>query len=185
MKHQSKIYLIASVFIIGPLTFAGLVIVPIFMDIKSYSDEIRTSRSQVFFATQQTSALEDFQSRYSFYEPTFKKADRLFVDVENPIDFVEFVEKTATDLNLDISMSLTPRAKESPASFQMSVKGEFFAIVRFSEQLENGPYLVTIQNVIMKKIEPVAPVAGPEGEVVLPIQGNTTGANFLVHLVSQ
>ena len=69
------------------------------------------------------------------------------------MDFIEFLEKTASDFEITSKISLLPSpAKENQdfISFQFFSTGDFLKILEFTEKLEAGPYLIEIKNLVIK-----------------------------------
>ena len=103
--------------------------------------------------------MESFQKNYEAYKTNLEKIDGMFVDPKNPVEFIEFLEKVASEnkIKSDISLmqALVKENKSGPSflAFQITCEGNFSDVIRFSEKLENGIYLIDIQNLMVKKAE--------------------------------
>ncbi len=99
-----------------------------------------------------------------------EKIEQSFVDLQNPVDFIKFVEESADDSNIEFDISLMSSTKKesldgkTPVIFQIFTKGEFSDILTFSQKLENGAYIVSIKSLSIKKVEksPASSTASPK-----------------------
>ncbi|MEK7659013.1 MAG: hypothetical protein AAB352_04085 [Patescibacteria group bacterium] len=159
MKSKTKIYIIIpATFILISLLLAVFLIWPAFAEIKKNSDETILQNGRENFIDEQNKEMENFKSNYKSYQPNLEKIDRLFIDPQNPVDFINFLENTTSETGVksDISLAFLPASKSKPVSmpfvsFRISSKGEFLNILKFSNKLELGPYLVEIKNMEIKE----------------------------------
>ena len=93
--------------------------------------------------------VENFKQKYEKYRTDLEKIDNLFVDSKNPVEFIKFLENTASDagVRLEISSpSFSSDAKFPLMIFRLSSYGDFSKNLSFIKKLEAGPYLAKIQN---------------------------------------
>ncbi|OGZ69503.1 MAG: hypothetical protein A3D44_03750 [Candidatus Staskawiczbacteria bacterium RIFCSPHIGHO2_02_FULL_42_22] len=102
----------------------------------------------------QNDEIERFKKNYNTYKPNLDAIEKLFVDPRNPVDFIEFLEDTAASSNLQFYVSLAKDAKleANGIGFRISVSGNFFDIVRFTNNMEHGPYLISIKTVTLGQL---------------------------------
>ena len=159
MSHslENKIYIIITIFILVSLILILFLIYPVLRDIKNGSKEILLNKSKLISINKQNSGLSDFKKKYDNYVYNLEKVDQSFVDSKDPVSFIKFLEKTAndsginTDIKLDISL-LDKGFNNWPVVISnISATGEFLNILKFSEKLDKSPYLLRINNVIIKK----------------------------------
>ncbi|MCX6760810.1 MAG: hypothetical protein NTZ84_01730, partial [Candidatus Nealsonbacteria bacterium] len=72
-------------------------------------------------------------------------------DSEVPVDFISFLEKTASQSSVSIEISPFSAGKSGKDSwpflnFQVNINGSFPSFLSFLEKIENSPYLIEIQN---------------------------------------
>lgn len=175
IKNQNKIYIIIIIFILIALMLIVFLIYPVLRDIQNGSKEILSNKSKVAFLNKQRNELNGFNRKYNNDSYDLERIDQLFVDSKNPIDFVEFLEKTANDsgitMDIKLNISLLDKGfnKWPVAISNIAVTGEFFNILKFSEKLNTSPYLMMIKNITIKKSQQVSAV----------------DANFLVEAITK
>lgn len=183
MKNKNTIYSTLAIFLIVSFLLVAFLIYPTFKDITAASGEISSSKDTITFLYTQSAELGNFKKKYKDYDTHLKKIDELFIDSKDPVDFIKFLEKTAFDTNINLDINLTSNPKNGAASnaasslFQIYAKGDFLNILRFSEKLETGPYLVKINNIAISEL---AQDNGKEKK-----SSNITGANFLIEVLNQ
>ena len=159
MITKNKIYISSAVFSLLSLAFVLFLILPALKDIKAFSNDLLAGKNNLLSLTEQVKEMNVFNKNYSDYKSNLEKIDSLFVDAKNPIAFIEFLEKTSADSKIKSDISLTPGTiKEGSANapsiaFQINCEGNFSDIIKFSEKIENGPYLASIQSLMIRKIE--------------------------------
>ncbi len=130
-------------------------IFPLLNEIKINSKDLISAKNRVAFLSAQTKETENFKNNYEAHRPNLDKIEKMFVDSDNPVDFIKFLEKTATDLSITSQISL-PSSKNSmgtgPESiiFQLSSKGSFSEMLNFTQKIETGPYLIEIENLTIQ-----------------------------------
>lgn len=156
-KNQSKIYIIIALFTLIVLMLLVFLIYPVLADIQNISEEILTDKNNVISINNQNVDFENFKKKYNNYINNLEKLDASFVDPKNPIDFIKFLEKTASDsgINTDIKMDITLSDKgfnNFPVAISnMYGTGNFLDILRFAEKLDASPYVMRIKNISIKK----------------------------------
>ena len=161
MKNLKGVYVIItsfSVIIIFMVVF--LVYVPL-KEVQDYSNAIFLNKNRDIFLSLQDTQLHNFKNEHANYKPNLDKIDLLFIDPSNPVNFIEFLENIASEYNLsaDVAIASSNVKKEQNSDdlpaimFSVYVKGDFSNIIKFSEKLETGPYLVEIQNLKINRPE--------------------------------
>lgn len=148
METKKKIYTIISVFFILAVFLVMFFIYPLSKEIKQESDDFIIQRNNRLILDNQFSEAINFKQKYDDYKNNLSKIDNLFVDSQNPVDFIEYLEKTAGSAGIEIKISTPSLSKEGKLSyenFQFSAFGKFSNILKFAQTLETGPYLIQIQ----------------------------------------
>lgn len=160
MKIKNKIYIFSFLFILLALSVAVFFVVPTFFDIREKSTKLSAKKNGILYNKLQAEELENFKKNQE-YKISLGKIDNYFIDFENPIDFVKFLEKTAEDSKVKLKISLIPSIKGEKyengwafTNFRILANGDFFEILKFAEKIENGPYILRIQEFDIKKAEP-------------------------------
>ena len=182
MKTKIKIYLLSVIFIIISLALIYFFAYSLFIDIKNSSEKILSDRSRVVTLQKEIKEVDVFKKNYDEYKPNLEKINSLFVDSKNPIEFIKFIEKIASDSSVlvDINLSSSQKGKTTDSNiavFQVYAKGQFLNILRFAQKLETGPYLTKITNLTAKKT--LQDLTNGKGSLSL------VEANFLIEVVTK
>lgn len=112
----------------------------------------------------QITTLENFQKNYPIYEQQFRKIDKAFIDLEVPINFVEYLEEraAANDVAADIRPTAVISGKKGKPDiswqslgFQIALKGDIQDCQRYAEEIESGPWFVDLRQLNLMKTKPV------------------------------
>ncbi len=157
MKTQNKIYTIVIIFVLIILFLIVFLIYPTLKDIKNGSKEILSNKNRAVLINEEIKELDNFKKNYDDYKPNLEKIDQLFIDSQNPIDFIKFLEGISFDSSIVSGINLVSLAGNETIDslpvvlFQISAKGDILNILKFIEKLERGPYLIRIKNLTIKK----------------------------------
>lgn len=155
MKIRNQIYIIGLVFFLISAAFVFFVYW-FFQDIKMSSNQIKETNVKFGSLGIEKVKIDEFAKDYSNYEHNFQKIDQMFIDKDNPVNLIEFMEKSASALNLKLDSGFLPSNPNRPnnsAQFQVNLSGGFPSVIKFMQALENGPYLISIDNLTLKKVQ--------------------------------
>lgn len=157
MKANKKIYISFLVFGTISILFVGLVIYPLLREIRKNSKELLEQKNNLSSFSEGIKDLANSKKAYEVYRQNLEKIDTLFVDPEVPIELINSLEKNASDAQLLIDISPLPTVKKGTdpwpsLSFQISAVGSFPSSLQFLEKLENGPYLIDVLNLNLKRL---------------------------------
>ncbi len=157
MSPRKKIYISLVIFGILNFLLAAFVIPSFLKGIRENSQELLLEKKKIILLEKQRKNLQKLDEIYKTYQPEFKKIENLFIDAENLIEFVNFLEKNASDCNVQLKISnlVKKTEKEKPwqsFSLQLVVSGSFPNFLKFLEKLENGPYLIEIIDLNTKRL---------------------------------
>lgn len=96
--------------------------------------------------------IREFRETRSSFSATLQSLDNLFIDANNPIAFLEFLEAAASrqGLSIDVipnSPLRLPQDLWASMTFTVHSKGPYQSAVRFLETLDNAPYLLEMREV--------------------------------------
>ena len=150
--NKNKIYIISSIFVLISLLLIIFFVLPLFKEIEKNSRDLVLAKSDVANLDVQIKETSDFKKKYQTYKPNFDKIDQLFVDPKNPVNFIEFLEKTALNYKTTSQISLVPISSSSNQFIllQITSKGSFSNVLSFIKQIEVGPYLVEIEDLTIQ-----------------------------------
>jgi Tfp pilus assembly protein PilO len=131
---------------------------PLLNDIRSNSEQLRLSEENLTATESKISNLESFRIVYKGLEDFLEQVDDLFISADVPIDFINFLEENARDMNLEIKImpNVIKSGKAGAWSnlvFQVSVKGSFNNLSTFLRKIENGVYLIEVNDLSVSRTE--------------------------------
>lgn len=134
-----------------------LVINPIFSQIKEEAGNLAIQKKELLESEVKIKNLYDFKANFKQYQQNFEKIDELFINISEPIEFIEFLEReAATSL---LFMEITPPLQinkngdfGAALEFSLNLGGDFPNFLRFLERLKSSPYLIEPLNLSIRKI---------------------------------
>ncbi|KKT17464.1 MAG: hypothetical protein A2654_01375 [Candidatus Nealsonbacteria bacterium RIFCSPHIGHO2_01_FULL_43_31] len=147
-----------------PLIILGIVVMllavgvvrPLFLSIKQNSNIFAGQREVLAELEKKRENIKKFQSTYGTYQVNFKKIDQLFIDQEEPVDFIKFLEKEAGRSKLAIDLApLSLKAGEEDVwpsiGFQVALIGSFPNFLQFLDKIELNSYLISLSDFSLNK----------------------------------
>lgn len=138
------------------LILVGLVVRSLFLSIKQNSENLVIQKGVLTELEKKSDNIKKFQSTYDIYQDNLKKIDQLFIDKEEPVEFIEFLEGEAHYSKLTID--LTPLAFEvgekdfwPSTSFRVNMVGSFQNFLKFLDKIESSLYLITLSDFSLNK----------------------------------
>jgi len=153
IEGKNKIYLTSGIFA-GLALLMIIVCIFLFNGIIKNSNDLNFKKNEAAVLEKEFSDINKFKKDYTSYQQNLAKIDQLFINSQNPVDFIEFLEETAYDhgLKLDVSVPSFTAGSVIAGDFQISLSGDYFSkIFGFIKDVENGPYLVQIKNLNITK----------------------------------
>lgn len=165
MSINKKIYIFLSVF--GTLTVLAVfsVIFPLLGKIKNDSYRIFSEKEKIASLKWEKGNLERLKESYKSHRSDLDKIETLLVKGDIPVEFIDFLEKTAAESGIQINISsLTKRMeKDDPWQnlfFKATANGSFVDFLKFLEKLGNSPYLIEILDLNIKKASEIKTSTG-------------------------
>lgn len=158
MKTKSKIILYSTALFVWLALLACFLAYPLWTSVQEKSAQLKQKQKKITEVETQSQQLHNLQQTLNKAESSFTIVDKLFINEEAPVNFLEFLEKTADDSNL--SINITPSAGDKkkkepwpPTFFNVNGKGTFKQGAEFVKKLEHAPYLIKIQTLEFNKKE--------------------------------
>ena len=153
--NQKTIIAIATLLVVI-LLFGALVVFPLFQGIKRDSRDLESQYLKVLTAASSEKEAAEFLEFFEANEESFNVIENIFVDAQTPIGFIRFIEEIAAASNLTVEITPdTPKKQKGVPwpimDFQFASSASYPAFLRFLEKLENGPYLLSLQNVSLTR----------------------------------
>lgn len=156
MKPSNKIYIISSLFALASLLLLIFFIWPTSKEIEQNSQDLISAKNDIVTLDAQIAETNAFKKNYGNYKPNLDKLDQLFIDPNNPVDFIKFLEDTASVSQITSQISLPPFSQNSQQAaqnfilFQFASKGSFSGVLDFAKKVEAGPYLIELENLTIQ-----------------------------------
>ena len=125
-----KIYLSIAMFGIISTLLVVFVMWPLFKEIKAISQNLFLKKNKIVYLSEERENLQKIENLYKTYQSDLDRIENLFVDPEVPIEFIGFLEKSATDSQIKLEISSMTRAaarggdEQSSATTRAAAKGE-------------------------------------------------------------
>lgn len=145
MKNRS-IYFSLILFLIINIFLAAFLVYPTFMQIKKNSQELIAKKNEGHSLVAMAEDLRITESFYEEHQSDFARIDKVFIDAQIPIGFINFLENAASESQLTIEISSLNILQDSSFLFQVATSGSFENSMRFLETLEKGFYMIEIDN---------------------------------------
>lgn len=155
MESKKKIYITSAIFLGIGLFLIVLLVWPLLGGIKDLSEELILEKSQAAHLVQEKEDIERLEAILQEQGEDLKKLEGLFLDPENPVDFIGFLEKEARRSELGFEIASLGPGQEGPwpsLHFQIKNRGSFPGFLRFLEGLETAPYLIEVLNLQARRV---------------------------------
>jgi hypothetical protein len=149
MEIKKEIYISASASFLLIVSLSLFFIFPLINEITQTSKKMSLQINDRILLKSQFNEAGNFKQKYESYQTSLDKIDNMFVDSKNPVAFIEFLEKTASDFGINLQISAPSLINEGAltySKFQLSTSGGFSGTLKFLKKIESGEYLIKIQN---------------------------------------
>jgi len=148
---RKKTIIATTALFIGMLLFGALGVFPLLQGIRRDSRALENQYLKVLQASSAETEVAEFLKFSQAHQEDFQTIENTFVDGETPIGFIRFIEKIAATSNLTVKITPGTQKKQKGVpwpvmDFQLASSANYPEFLRFLEKLENGPYLLSVQN---------------------------------------
>lgn len=156
-RSKKKILISIIVALVFFAVFSFLCPYQVFKNIEEFSSQLLSVEAELVSIGEKNNELYNWERELPDLKPDLEKIEELFINLEMPVEFLRFLENLARDNNLSIRVSLL-RAGENKDSnaailqFKVLVDGSFSNCAKFLEKLENAPYLIAVENLIITRV---------------------------------
>lgn len=158
MAPKKKIIISSIIFGIVILALICFLIYPLVQGIKRNSQDLVRAKEELTLFQTKLQEVEQTRESYNKLKSDLDKIDNFFIDSEVPIDFIKFLEKTASDAGLSIdisplSLKIGEAAPWNSIGFSLILIGSFPDFSKFLEKIETASYLLEVQGLGLKRYE--------------------------------
>jgi len=155
---NKKFYINLTVFLAIYIILIATVVLPLVKEIESNSTRLIEAREEMVFYSVEKSSIHELSLLFEEIDIELEKVDSLFIDSEVPLDFINFLEKLAKDLDIKLTIASVEFKEGEEDSwsyfvFSLDLESDYISFARFLEKLENSSYLIEISQINAKKIE--------------------------------
>lgn len=152
MNEPRKKILILIISFLMILVLANLfIIIPWIKEMRDISEAFLTKKESMFSLEKKIGNFEEIENDLEKIKLGEEYYNNSFIENENPIQFITFLEEISSDLETNLSSLDAPKKNESslfnPFYFQLSVSGYYDDFARFLEKLESSNWLVEVYNI--------------------------------------
>lgn len=155
MDLNKKNYIFLAIISFLLVGFLAGIILPLFLSLKNDSLELSLKKEELYSLVNKKKNFGAITVAYENLKEDIGKANDVFVNEKEPLNFISFLEKTGDSLGLLVQISLAQEeAKEeeiSGVSFQIKVTGYFDDLMRFLEKIESAQFLTEINSLTIQK----------------------------------
>lgn len=151
MTLKKKTILILTLSLAIFVSFISFLILPTLKEIQKISKKISQVKTDLENVEKRSESIQNFKKQFPEIEENLDRFERLFVDKEFPIDFINFLEGIAQNCQILLEISLLKSEKEN-LSFQVVARGSPQNVFRFFEKFENSPYLIKVEKLNILKM---------------------------------
>ena len=158
MNLKRKKYYISFVFIFLSLGLIFGLIFPLFVQIRKNIAQILLQEQTIAQMEIRKIEIKNLKKDYQKVQANLEKMRRLFVDPQEPLNFVKFLEEIAVISGVDITLAFLRRTEKDEnlwpsLSFRVSLQSSFENFMRFLDQIESSFFLVKIESLRLNRIE--------------------------------
>lgn len=156
IENKTRITAGALVLIIILVGLFGLW--PLFAEIRNSADNFVLQKNRLAELEAKKSNLQAFTENRETYQVSLERIDRLFVNIKEPVAFIEFLEEEAALAGITVEITpFAPRKMEGDPwqsmNFKLELEGDFSGIAKFLERLEYSDYLLQALNLSISRTE--------------------------------
>jgi len=139
------------------LLLAFFIVSPLLRKIEKKSEEFLLAKKELASLEIKSENIKNFRKFYQKNILDFEKINNLFINQEEPVDFISFLEKVSQETKVQIKISLLIGEKEKEVlwpslSFQIYLLGSYQNFAKFIGKIETAPYLIEIKNITVNKL---------------------------------
>lgn len=164
MVIDKKTYIIIFAFLTIYLVVIFAFIVPVTKEIFALIKSANKIDEQIASLDVNNKYYLDFENKYKDYKTNFDKIDGVFLGKDDSFEFVEFLENSSKEFNLNseiLPVAEFVKSKSannwSDITFNVVASGNFLDILSFINKIENGQYLSRIDNLNIKLVTKEGP----------------------------
>ncbi|MBU1993067.1 hypothetical protein KKG51_05235 [Patescibacteria group bacterium] len=135
---------------------AACIVRPLFLSIKRNSETLVAQKEILAELEEKSGSFKKFASACEIYRADLVKIDELFIDKEEPVEFIKFLEREAASAKLGID--LTPLSSSAGEEgvwqcivFKTEIDGSFANFLKFLGKVESNPYLIALSDFNLNK----------------------------------
>jgi len=145
---DKKVLIISLVITILLVILSVFFVWPSLGQVEEQSRKLSYVRDTISAFDKEAVEIEKFKQNYNNYLPNLQEMSRMFVEPDNLVGFIEFLEKSAeeSEVYVEVQPQVSLQKEAKTAVFGLSCSGSLSGTVNFLEHLERGNYLINVTN---------------------------------------
>lgn len=136
------------------ISLLGGIIFYLFRDIQKESSLLSLQKKKIVSLEKERIYFSSLKKKYEKDLPDLLKIKSLFVSLDDPLPFVQFLEKISSQEEVSLKIeSSSQEKKEEALLFAVSTVSSYPQFFKFLTKLEKGPYLLKIDNLDIKVLK--------------------------------
>ena len=157
MNLKRKKYYISFIFVFLSLVLILGLIFPLFNQIRKNVVQVFLQEQTIAQAETRRGEIKDLKKDYQRIQADLEKMRELFVDSQEPINFVKFLEEIAISSGVNIALTFLTRTEEEEdlwpsLSFRVSFESSFENFMMFLDKIESSFFLIEIESLRLNRI---------------------------------
>lgn len=152
MKTDKKLITTVIIFLLAFSVMISFLILPLFEDIRNYSRGITVVKEKIFLLEKKKKNLSKLNEENELFATNLNKLRNFFVNLSDPINFLNFLEQTITNCGLESKIFFLTSEEKNTLRTQITLLGSFPSFLRFLEKIENAPYLIEVEGINVRKL---------------------------------
>lgn len=181
MMTKNKIILAVIIFLLLFFAFFVFLVGPEISRMREVGLKIREQEEKIASLDKRIGNMKIFNEYYLEKKDEFSKIDKIFINPQMPLDFIDFLDSAAEECGVSVnySPSLPVKMKKDywpSINFQITSLGAFSPSLKFVSKLEHSPYLVEIHGLEISKNNEASDVGNKD---FVPVSGTLKTNIFL------
>lgn len=154
---KTKKYYIGFIFVLLSLGLIFGLIFPLFNQVRKNITQAFLQEQTIAQAEERRLEIKNLKKDYQKVQPDLEKMKGLFIDFQEPLNFVKFLEEIAATSDVNITIAFLKRTEKDEdlwpsLSFRVSFESSFENFMMFLDQIESSLFLIEIEKLRLNRV---------------------------------
>ena len=156
ISEKTNFYILI-IFILVILSFTAFLNISLIKDIEKDYKKIIVQKQELHLFQKEIQEFESFKNDNSFYASNLDQIEKLFINKETPIDFIQFLEEESQKLDILIKIypiTIIPKENDlwGNLGFRIELTGSFPRCFAFLEKVQLSKWLSKVEKIDINRI---------------------------------